>query len=167
MNTWVEYTPDMNLNDLVGNQPGTYTIHIRVTDKAGNTTIESTTFTIPSPAPTTTDTGEDILGAKDESPLKPPPVKAYNPPPGTGGYLLSQTDLLDTEEQQTPEEETITEDNTAVKGEEDNNGEPINQEQTAEEKTTKWWIYPLVILPLLAIFLILWKRRKEDNQPQL
>jgi hypothetical protein len=162
MITWVEYIlgTDVNLNDLVGNKPGEYTIYIRVTDNAGNTTTKPVIFTIPSPAPTTTETAGDILGVT--SPLKPTPVQAY----GTGGYLYSQTDLLDTEEQQTPEEETITEDNTAVKGEEDNNEQPTNQEQTPEEETTKWWIYPLVILPLLAIFLILWKRRKEDNQPQ-
>ena len=167
---WVEYIlgTDVDLNDLVGNQPGTHTIYIRVTDNAGNTKTETVIFTIPSPAPTTTETGEDVLGLatedKDESSSKLTPVQAL----GTGGYLpLSQTDLLDTEEQQTPEEETITEDTTAVKGEEDNNKEPIKEDVTPEENTTKWWIYPLVILPLLAIFLILWKRRKEDNQPQL
>jgi nitrous oxidase accessory protein NosD len=158
---WVDYIPSMNLNDLVGNQPGTYTIYVRVTDKAGNPTTDTVTFTIPSPTPTTTPTAGDILGVT--SPLKPTPVQAY----GTGGYLYSQTDLLDTEEQQTPEEETITEDTTAVKGEENNNEQPTNQEETTEgEETTKWWIYPLVILPILAIFLILWKRRKEDNEPQ-
>jgi len=147
---WVPYVlgTDVNLNDLVGNRPGTYKVYIRVTDNAGNTKTETVIFTIPS--------GETLgltTKDKDKSPLKPTPVQAY----GIGGYpLLSQTDLLDTEEQQTPEEKTITEDTTAVKGEEDINGEP-----TSEEETTKWWIYPLVILPLLAIFLILWKRRKR------
>ncbi len=164
---WLDYEEGMNLNDLVGNKSGTYTVSVRVTDNAGNITTKTDTFTIPSPTPTTTETAGDVLGAKDKSPLKPPPVKAYNPTPlGTGGYLLSQTDEQNTEEEEITKEETTTLDSPEIKGEEDNNGEPTEQEQTPEQETTKWWVYPLVILPVLAIFLILWKRRKEDNEPQ-
>ena len=154
--TWQDYTSDLDLNDLVGNQPGTYTIYIRVTDKAGNITTETVTFTIPSPTPTTTPTAGDILGVT--SPLNPTPVQASY---GIGGYTLAQTDEQDTEQEEITEEEIVTQDNNPeVKGEED------NEEQDGEEGETKWWIYPLVILPILAIFLILWKRRKEDNEPQ-
>ncbi len=163
---WEDYTPDMDLNDLVGNQPGTYTIYIRVTDKAGNPTQDSVTFTIPSPTPPTpTTTPEEVLGAI----FTPKPVQASTQSLlGTGGYLYSQTTNgeLDTEEEQTTEEETVTQDEEDVKGEEDN-GEENSEEAITEETGTKWWVYPLVILPVLAIFLILWKRRKEEDEPQL
>jgi len=171
--TWEDYTPNMNLNDLVGNQPGTYTIYIKVTDNAGNTTDNnSVTFTIPSPTLTTTPTAGDVLGAATENKntegtsnsttpsSKLTPVNAYNPT-----YLLSQTDEQNTDEEEITEEETTTQDSPEVKGEEDNE-EQNGEEEPTEEEQTKWWVYPLVILPVLAIFLILWKRRKEDNEPQ-
>lgn len=155
---WELYAPDMDLNDLVGNQPGTYTIYVRVTDKAGNTTVQSTSFTIPSPTPTTTQTGGEILGVT--SPLNPTPVEAF----GTGGYTIAQTEGENKEEEEAQKEEKGTEDNPGVKGEEDT--EAVNTEEEIEGEGIKWWVYPLVILPILAIFLILWKRRKEENEPQ-
>ena len=149
---------------------GSYTCTVTVTDADGDTSTDSVDITVGAVAGATTE-NRSIDGISDGTDSttpssKQPPTGTYNSPLGTGGYLYSQTDLLDTEEQQTPEEETITEDTTAVKGEEDNNEQPTNQEETTEGEQTKWWIYPLVILPILAIFLILWKRRKEDNEPQ-
>jgi len=44
---WTLYTTDINLNTILNNTPGTYTIYVKVTDKAGNTTEGSTTYTIP------------------------------------------------------------------------------------------------------------------------
>jgi parallel beta-helix repeat protein len=156
---------------------GSHTCTVTVTDADGDTSTDSVNITVGA-AEENENTGE-VLGAaagdgstegasnSTTSSSKQPPAKTSKLPLGTGGYLpLSQTDLLDTEEQQIPEEETITEDTTAVKGEEDNNGEPTNEEETTQEEPTKWWIYPLVILPLLVIFLILWKRRKEEDEPQ-
>jgi hypothetical protein len=155
---------------------GEYTCTVTVTDADGDTSTDSVDITVGAVEENENTgevlgvtTGDGSTGGLSDGTApssKQPPTKTYIPASGTGGYLYSQTDLLDTDEQQTPEEETTTQDNTAVKGEEDNNEQPTNQEQTPEEETTKWWIYPLVILPLLAIFLILWKRRKEDNQPQ-
>lgn len=162
---WETYTSEMNLYELVSNVPGTYTVSVKVTDNAGNVQEANDSFIIPSPTPATTDTGEDILGTKDKSPLKPTPVTASNPPLGTGGYTLAQTDEQDTDEEEITEEETTTQDAPEVKGEEDNE-EQNGEEEPTEEQPTKWWVYPLVILPVLAIFLILWKRRKEDNEPQ-
>ena len=66
---WISYTTDMNLNTILNNTPGTYTIYVKVTDKAGNTTEGSTTYTIPQPAPaqapaqTPATTGGAVLGA--------------------------------------------------------------------------------------------------------
>jgi len=64
---WKDYTPGMNINDLIGTQPGTYTIYVKVTDKAGNTTEDSMEYTIPQPAPAPTQipatTGGAVLGA--------------------------------------------------------------------------------------------------------
>lgn len=45
---WLTYQEGMNLAELVGNEPGTYDVEIRVRDKAGNTTTDtSESFTIP------------------------------------------------------------------------------------------------------------------------
>lgn len=62
---WKDYTPGMNINDLIGTQPGTYTIYVKVTDKAGNPTEDSMEYTIPQPAPTQipATTGGAVLGA--------------------------------------------------------------------------------------------------------
>lgn len=54
--TWTPYTPGMDLYELVSNEPGTYTVSVRVTDNANNTTTDNTSFTIPQPPSTTTPT---------------------------------------------------------------------------------------------------------------
>jgi parallel beta-helix repeat protein len=96
---WITYVSNVNLNDLLNNEPGTYTIYIKVTDKAGNVTEKSMTYTIPEPA---------VLGATDKK------TEGDVTSSGTGGgYLLSQTDLQDTEEvseEPIPEEEVLGED---------------------------------------------------------
>lgn len=60
---WITYTTNMDLNTLLNNTPGTYTIYARVTDKAGNATESSTTYTIPQPTPATTTPEGQVLGA--------------------------------------------------------------------------------------------------------
>ena len=152
---WITYSSEIDLLTMLGNKPGTYIISVSVVDKAGNPAEGSVTLIIFPPTPST-QTGIAILGLTT-SPLKPTPVQASY---GIGGYLLAQTNEQDTEQEEITEEQTVTQDSPEVKGEED------NEELNGEEETTKWWIYPLVILPVLAIFLILWKRRKEDNEPQ-
>ena len=167
--------------DLAGNRSdATATTELESEDYSFNVDVE------PNPEPTenggqtgeggnTDGTGtndeEDTLGAQDQTTTgttttSTTPVPAQSPL-GTGGYLYAQTtngeeeteeEIDDTEVEDT---EDVEEDKD-VKGTEDENGE---QEPT-EEQPTKWWVYPLVILPVLAIFLILWKRRKEDNEPQ-
>ncbi|HQI92647.1 MAG TPA: SdrD B-like domain-containing protein [Candidatus Dojkabacteria bacterium] len=86
--TWEDYTSEMDLNDLVGNQPGTYTIYVRVTDKAGNQTVSPVTFTIPQPATTP---GGQTLGAR------------------TQRTVLATTSTLTEETTETTTEEEITE----------------------------------------------------------
>ncbi len=130
---------------------GDYTCTVTVTDADGDTATDSVDITVGAVLGATTENG-----STKETFDRTIPVLAY----GTGGYLLSQIDEQDTDEEEITEEETTTQDSPEVKGEED------NEEQDGEEEETKWWIYPLVILPVLAIFLILWKRRKEDNEPQ-
>jgi hypothetical protein len=46
---WQTYTSNINMTDLVGNEPGTYTIYIRVTDQAKNISEGSITYIIPEP----------------------------------------------------------------------------------------------------------------------
>jgi len=60
---WISYTTDMNLNTILNNTPGTYTIYVKVTDKAGNPTEDSMEYTIPQPAPAPTTAQEAVLGA--------------------------------------------------------------------------------------------------------
>lgn len=92
---WMTYTSNMNLNDLLNNEPGTYTIHIRVTDKAGNITEDSTTYTIPEP-PAEEDEG-DVEGAADQR-----VVYAADLGTGTGAEIETEVDV--TEDETTDEE---------------------------------------------------------------
>jgi len=163
---WEPYTEEMNLNDLVNNEPGTYTVYVKVTDNAGNVTEDSTFFTIPSPTPTTV---EEVLGAV----ASPKPAEAsgtqdpvFTQATGTGGPVYAQTTTIEEDtdiELDTSEEEDTTgeEAETEVKGTEDE--EVLGEE---DQEGRPWWVYPLIILPLLLLFIILWKRRKEDEQPQ-
>jgi len=164
---WEPYTEEMNLNDLVNNEPGTYTVYVKVTDNAGNVTEDSTFFTIPSPTPTTV---EEVLGAV----ASPKPAQAsgtqdpvYAQATGTGGPIYTQSAETETDlEIDIPEDEDTggEERETEVKGTEDDSDEEVLGEEDQEGRP--WWIYPLIILPLLLLFIILWKRRKEDEQPQ-
>jgi hypothetical protein len=158
---WLDYEEGMNLNDLVNNEPGTYKIYVRVTDNAGNVIEDHRFFTIPSPPPTT---AKDVLGAI----ITPQPVQASEPQDtilgqstGTGGYVYAQT--TDGEEETEEEEET---DDTEVEEEKDVKGTEDENDVEEEQEGRPWWVYPLIILPLLLLFIILWKRRKEDEEPQ-
>ena len=46
---WELYTPGMNLNKMVDIKPGTYTVSIKVLDKARNEKIKKELFTVPGP----------------------------------------------------------------------------------------------------------------------
>jgi hypothetical protein len=84
------YTTNIDLNDLLNNEPGTYTIYIRVTDKAGNITEDSTTYTIPEPP---AEDEEDVQGATDQNVV-------YAANLGTGAGTEIETDLNGEEENQ-------------------------------------------------------------------
>jgi hypothetical protein len=87
---WMTYTTNIDLNDLLNNEPGTYTIYIRVTDKAGNITEDSTTYTIPEPP---AEDEEDVQGATDQNVV-------YAANLGTGAGTEIETDLNGEEENQ-------------------------------------------------------------------
>jgi hypothetical protein len=97
---WETYTPDTNLNTLLNNEPGTYTIYIKVTDKAGNITEDSTTYTIPQP-PVEETTG-DVEGTADRRVV-------YASNLGTGAGNEIEEDLEITTEDETNEEEVLGE----------------------------------------------------------
>jgi hypothetical protein len=151
----------MSLRDLVNNEPGTYKIYVRLIDAAGNTTTPHYTFfTIPAPTPTT---AEEVLGAII-APFTPQPTQAA----GTGGYLYAQTTTEEETEEEEEADDTEVEDTEDVEDEEEKDVKGTEDENDVEEEQEgrPWWIYPLIILPLLLLFIILWKRRKEDEEPQ-
>jgi hypothetical protein len=158
---WQIYEEGMSLRDLVNNEPGTYKIYVRLIDAAGNTTTPHYTFfTIPAPTPTT---AEEVLGAII-APFTPQPTQAA----GTGGYLYAQTTTEEETEEEEEADDTEVEDTEDVEDEEEKDVKGTEDENDVEEEQEgrPWWIYPLIILPLLLLFIILWKRRKEDEEPQ-
>jgi hypothetical protein len=96
---WITYISDVNLNDLLNNEPGTYTIYIRVTDKAGNEIEDSITYTIPEPP-----AEEEVLGETDDKSTGGNVVYAQTPGIGSG------TEITEEETETIPEEEVLGED---------------------------------------------------------
>jgi hypothetical protein len=93
---WITYISNVNLNDLLNNEPGTYTIYIKVTDKAGNEIEDSTIYTIPEPV-------AEVLGETDDKSTGGNVVYAQTPGIGSGTEITEETETI-------PEEEVLGED---------------------------------------------------------
>jgi parallel beta-helix repeat protein len=160
---WKEYIEGMNLNNLVNREPGTYTVHIEVKDRAGNIKERKATFSIPAPAPITL---EEVLGAI-AGPLSPQPAHAAVL--GTTNRIYAQdSNAQEVEEDIEEEIEEYKEIEEFEKDDVQRKIEPtaLEEERNEEEESNgiKWWIYLLILLPLLFIFFLLWKRRKDEEE---
>ena len=159
---WEDYKEGMNLNDMANRTPGTYTVYIKVTDKAGNESETQRTFIIPAPF---SDTLGEVLGAFTE-PFTPQPVQAQTKTSATT-QLLAQS----TQEEELPEKEEVEVETEVQEETEDIQPKEVKSEDEEEEEEKKggikWWVYILILLPLLFFFFILYKRRKEEEEKQL
>jgi nitrous oxidase accessory protein NosD len=158
------YITGMNLHALVNNVPGTYTVYIKVTDRAGNEKIQTSSFTIPVPATTAVITSPGVvLGTTEpatETTTTTATVRAQNIV-NTQRATTSQTTLT--------EEDTFA---TEMQDEKEIDGEILGEKESNEEEENKdsndqksFWrtIWPWLIAIVLVGFPVLYfisKRKK-------
>jgi hypothetical protein len=111
----------------------------------------------------------DVAGAQDQATTTTTTTTTLSTQtPGTGGPVYAYAPTTTDTEVEEETDDTEVEDTEDVEDEEETDVKGTEDENDVEEEQEgrPWWIYPLIILPLLLLFIILWKRRKEDEEPQ-
>lgn len=176
---WTTYLLGEALDPLVNNEPGTYTLYIKVTDNAGNEEVQSSSFTIPEPPPPPTEE-DPVLGASTST-------NTSNETNNSETRTISTTtnsEIAQKAEQSTddPNTDTLGVDEREETLEVDNNPPPIVQNDintnNYPENTTNGevkgestvrnniiLIALLILIPVFAIFFVLLDRKK-GKEPQ-
>jgi|GEM_PF-1571113 len=122
---WTPYATGMNLNTILNNTPGTYTIYVKVTDRAGNTTEGSTTYTIPEPektqAPAITEGAVLGIATTTTTPTIKRIINTTSPI-----YTTLSTQSLPTQTEETLETTSTEKEETSVLGEKCENNKKVS-----------------------------------------